>query len=72
MEDMKVTSTGYDFRPAHAAMRRYVDGNVLAGFSSAMLVGRDLVDVSCIGGPTRKRRYPCGSTTSSASFPIRS
>ena len=28
MEDMKVTTTGYDFRPAHAAMRRYVDGNL--------------------------------------------
>ena len=27
MEDMKVTTTGYDFRPAHAAMQRYVDGN---------------------------------------------
>ena len=49
MEDMKVTTTGYDFRPAHAAMRRYVDGNLLPGFSSAVLVGRDLVDVSCIG-----------------------
>jgi CubicO group peptidase (beta-lactamase class C family) len=49
MEDMKVTTTGYDFRPAHAAMQRYVDGNLLSGFSSAVLVGRDLVDVSCIG-----------------------
>jgi hypothetical protein len=28
MEDMKVTATGYDFRPAHAAMQRYVDGNL--------------------------------------------
>src|SRR5436190_13536807 len=49
MEDMKVTTTGYDFRSAHAAMRRYVDGNLLPGFSFAVLVGRDLVDVSCIG-----------------------
>ena len=47
MEDMKVTTTGYDFRPAHAAMQRYVDGNLLSGFSSAVLVGRDLVDTSC-------------------------
>ena len=30
MEDMKVTATGYDFRPAHAAMQRYVDGNLSA------------------------------------------
>src|SRR5690349_11174533 len=49
IEDMKVTTTGYDFRPAHAAMQRYVDGNLLSGFSSAVLVGRDLVDVQCIG-----------------------
>ena len=49
MEDMKVTTTGCDFRPAHAAMQRYVDGNLLSGFSSAMLVGRDLLDVTCIG-----------------------
>jgi len=39
MEDMKVTATGYDFRSAHAAMQRYVDGNLLSGFSSAVLVG---------------------------------
>ncbi len=37
MEDMQVTATGYDFRPAHAAMQRYVDGDLLAGFSSAVL-----------------------------------
>ena len=46
MEDMK--ATGHDFRPAHAAMQRYVDGNLLSGFSSAVLVGRDLADVKCI------------------------
>ena len=26
MEDMKVTASGYDFRPAHAATQRFVDG----------------------------------------------
>jgi hypothetical protein len=45
MEEMKVAASGYDFRPAHAAMQRYVDGNCLSGFSSAVLVGRELVDV---------------------------
>ncbi len=49
MEDMKVTASGYDFGPAHAAMRRYVDGDILSGLSSAVLVGRDLVDVNYIG-----------------------
>ena len=58
MEDMKVTTTGYDFRPAHGAMRRYVDGNLLPGFSSAVLVGRDLVDVSCIGWADKEAQIP--------------
>jgi CubicO group peptidase (beta-lactamase class C family) len=58
MEDMKVTTTGYGFRPAHAAMRRYVDGNLLPGFSSAVLVGRDLVDVSCIGWADKEAQIP--------------
>jgi len=49
MEDMKVAAIGYDFRPAHAAMQRLVDGNFLSGFSSAVLVGRELADVKCIG-----------------------
>ena len=49
MQDMKVTASGYDFGPAHAAMQRYVDGNILSGVSSAVLVGRDLVDVNCVG-----------------------
>src|SRR5262245_53883464 len=58
MEDMKVTATGYDFRPAHAAMQRYVDGNLLSGFSSAVLVGRDLVDVKCIGWADMEAQIP--------------
>jgi CubicO group peptidase (beta-lactamase class C family) len=58
MEDMKVTTTGHDFRPAHAAMQRYVDGNLLSGFSSAVLVGRDVVDVSCIGWADKEARIP--------------
>ena len=49
MQDMKVTASGYDFGQAHAAMQRYVDGNILSGVSSAVLVGRDLVDVNCVG-----------------------
>jgi hypothetical protein len=48
MEDMKVIATGYDFRPAHAVMQRYVDGNILSGFSFAVLVGRDLVGVKSV------------------------
>src|SRR5260370_32858836 len=76
MEDMKVTASGCDFGAAHAAMRRYVDGNILSGVSFAVLVGRDLVDVNCVGGGivleglTRKRRLHCASTTYSESSPI--
>jgi hypothetical protein len=33
MEDMKVTASEYDFSAAHAAMSRYVDGNILSGVS---------------------------------------
>jgi CubicO group peptidase (beta-lactamase class C family) len=58
MEGMKVTATGYDFRPAHAAMQRYVDGNLLSGFSSAVLVGRDLVDVKCLGWADKEAQIP--------------
>lgn len=58
MEGMKITRTGYDFRSAHAAMQRYVDENFLSGFSSAVLVGRDLVDVQCIGWADKEARIP--------------
>ena len=46
MEDLTVKASGYDFGAAHAALRRYVDGNILAGVSLAVLVGRDLVEYS--------------------------
>ncbi len=49
MESLTVTPSGYDFGAVHAAMRRYVDANILAGVSSAVLVGRDLVDLDCAG-----------------------
>ncbi|MEH2590411.1 serine hydrolase domain-containing protein [Bradyrhizobium sp. AZCC 1721] len=49
MEDLKVTANGYDFEPARAAMQRYIDNNLLSGISWAVMVGRDLVDVNCVG-----------------------
>jgi CubicO group peptidase (beta-lactamase class C family) len=48
MQDLKVTAHGYDFKPAHAAMQRFIDNNLLAGISWAVMVGRDLVDVNCV------------------------
>lgn len=58
MLDMKETTSGYDFKPAHAAMQRYVDGNLVSGVSSAVLVGRDLVDVKCVGWADKEARIP--------------
>jgi len=49
MEDMKAIGAGCDFRPVHDAMRRYVDGEILSGVSSAVLIGRNLVDLHCVG-----------------------
>jgi CubicO group peptidase (beta-lactamase class C family) len=58
MEEMKVMTGGYDFAAAHAAMRGYIDGNILSGVSSAILVGRDLVDVSCVGWADKEAQTP--------------
>src|ERR1700740_2683606 len=58
MEDVKVTASGYDFRPAHAATQRFVDGNILSGVSSAVLIGKDLVDVKCIGWADKEAQTP--------------
>jgi CubicO group peptidase (beta-lactamase class C family) len=58
MQDMQVTAAGYDFGAAHAAMRRLVDGNILSGVSSAVLVGRDLVDVNCTGWADKEGQVP--------------
>ncbi len=58
MEDLKVTAGGYDFGRAHAAMQRYVDSNILSGVSSAVLVGRNLVDVNCVGWADKEAQTP--------------
>lgn len=47
-----------DFSATHAAMRRYVDAQILAGVSSAVLVGRQLVDVNCVGWADKERDVP--------------
>jgi CubicO group peptidase (beta-lactamase class C family) len=48
----------YDFSATHAALRRYVDADLLAGVSSAVLVGRELVDVHCTGQADREKGIP--------------
>lgn len=46
----------YDFSAVHAAMRRYVDAEILPGVSSAVLVGRDLTDLHCTGWADREAK----------------
>ncbi len=49
-----MSGTRYDFSGLHAAMRQTVDGDLLAGVSSAVLVGQDLVDLHCVGHADRE------------------
>ena len=52
---LTLTPTHHDFSAVHAAMRRYVDHNILSGVSSAVLIGRDLVDVNCVGWADKEK-----------------
>jgi CubicO group peptidase (beta-lactamase class C family) len=60
LENMTLTAHNYDFTPVHQAMRRYVEANLLPGVSSAVLVGRDLVDLHCVGWADKERDIPLG------------
>ena len=46
---MQIVSNHYDFSPIRTAMQGYVDKQILAGVSSAILLGRDLVYLDCVG-----------------------
>lgn len=48
----------HDFSPVHAAMQSAVDARLLAGVSSAILRGRDLVDLHCVGQADRETGTP--------------
>ncbi|MBX9651255.1 MAG: beta-lactamase family protein, partial [Xanthobacteraceae bacterium] len=39
-------------------MQRYIDNNLLSGISSAVMVGRDLVDVNCVGFADKEAKTP--------------
>jgi CubicO group peptidase (beta-lactamase class C family) len=47
-----------DFSALHAVMQATVDGELLAGVSSAVLVGSDVVDTHCAGWADREQREP--------------
>ena len=58
MQDMTIKPTSYDFGAVRAAMQSYVDRDLLSGVSWAVLQGRDLVDVNCVGWADRETRTP--------------
>ncbi len=39
MTGLTVTTRGHDFSRVHATLQRYVDADILAGVSSAVLIG---------------------------------
>lgn len=49
---------GLNFSAVHACMQAQVDGEILAGISSAVLVGREVVDQRCVGFADRENRVP--------------
>jgi CubicO group peptidase (beta-lactamase class C family) len=58
LQNTTVTPNDHDFGPVDAAMRRYVDANILAGVSSAVLQGRELVDLNCAGWADKEQGVP--------------
>ena len=58
MSDPIVTPSRFDFAPLHAAMQHLVATDVLAGVSHALLQGRELVDLACVGWADREQRIP--------------
>ena len=58
MKDMTVSPSAHDFSPVRAAMQHYVDAEVLPGVSYAVLEGRTLVDLQCVGWADREQAMP--------------
>ena len=56
MHDLSVKTTSHDFGAVRAAMQSYVDRDLLPGVSWAVLQGRDLVDVNCVGWADREAK----------------
>lgn len=58
MSAAALDASPFDFSSAHAAMRQAVDADLLAGVSSAVLHGRELVDLHCVGMADREAGTP--------------
>ena len=54
MKHLTVKPTGRDFSAVRDAMQRHVDQDILAGVSWALLQGRDLIDLQCVGKADRE------------------
>lgn len=52
-----------DFSAVHAAMKRYVDGNLLSGVSTAVLRGQDLLDLHHVGLADKESGAPLRDNT---------
>ncbi|WP_394780733.1 serine hydrolase domain-containing protein [Undibacterium sp.] len=55
---MQAGGKTYDFSAVHGAMQSYVDRDLLAGVSSAVLIGRELVDVHTTGWADKENDIP--------------
>ncbi len=58
MQDLSIAHSPYDFSSVRKAMQRYVDQDILAGVSYAVLKGRDLLDVHCTGWADKEAEVP--------------
>ena len=58
MNEHVAIKSEYDFSAVRAAMQRYVDGDILAGVSWALLEGRDIVDMQALGFANREAQTP--------------
>jgi len=58
MEEMTVSPGAHDFSAVRSAMQRYVDAEILPGISYAVLEGRTLVDLQCVGWADRELKTP--------------
>lgn len=54
-------TSAFDFSPIRPAMQRYVDQQILAGVSSALLVGQDLVYQDALGWADIEQQIPLRS-----------
>ena len=56
MHELTIKTTSHDFGAVRAAMQGYVDRELLSGVSWAVLQGRDLIDVNCVGWANREAK----------------